>query len=155
MKLVIQRVKRATLKANGEPRAFISNGLFVLAGSCKTDSPDDAFYLAGKTAKLRIFEDDEGKMNRDIREAKGEVLIASQFTLHANTRKGNRPSFDDAAPPSLAEPLIIMLADELTKLGVPVRTGVFGSYMEIDLLCDGPVTIIIDSGERNIPRRQA
>jgi D-aminoacyl-tRNA deacylase len=155
LKLVIQRVKRASLTANGTVRATISRGLFILAGSCKTDTPEDAVYLAGKIAKLRIFEDEAGKMNLDVRDSGGEVLIASQFTLHANTRRGNRPSFDDAAPPSLAEPLIIMLADELKSHGVTVRTGVFGAHMEIDMLCDGPVTIIIDSDERKIPRRQA
>lgn len=148
-------MRRAVLTANNEARANISRGFFILAGSCKTDTPEDATYLAGKIAKLRIFEDDAGKMNRNVLEVGGEVLIASQFTLHANTRRGNRPSFDDAAAPSLAEPLIIMLADELSALGVPVRTGVFGAHMEIDMLCDGPVTIIIDSDERKIPRRQA
>ena len=155
MRLVVQRVKRAVLKADGVERAAIGKGFFILAGACETDSPDDVVYLAGKIAKLRILEDDAGKMNLDVRETGGEVLIASQFTLYANTRKGNRPSFDEAARPEVAEPLILLLADELRALCVNVRTGVFGAYMEIDMLCDGPVTILIDSDERKIPRRQA
>jgi D-tyrosyl-tRNA(Tyr) deacylase len=155
MKLVVQRVKRAMLKADGIERASIGRGFFILAGACETDTPDDVVYLAGKIAKLRILEDDAGKMNLDVRETGGEVLIASQFTLFANTRKGNRPSFDEAARPETAEPLILLLADELKSHGVRVFTGVFGAYMEIDMLCDGPVTIIIDSEERKIPRRQA
>jgi len=155
MRLVVQRVKRAALKADGVERAVIGKGFFILAGACETDAPEDVVYLAGKIAKLRILEDDAGKMNLDVRETGGEVLIASQFTLYANTRKGNRPSFDEAARPEIAEPLILLLADELRTQGVNVRTGVFGAYMEIDMLCDGPVTIVIDSDERRIPRRQA
>ncbi len=155
MRLVIQRVKTASLLAEGEFRCSIGGGMMVLAGAGISDAPADVVYLAVKLAKLRIFEDEEGKMNLSVKDTGGEVMIASQFTLYANTRKGNRPSFNEAAPPEEAEPLIILLADELKKLGVSVKTGVFGAHMEVEMTCDGPVTILIDSEERNIPRRQA
>ncbi|MCD6119685.1 D-tyrosyl-tRNA(Tyr) deacylase [bacterium] len=155
MKLVIQRVTRARLTAENGKRAEIGKGFVVLAGACEGDSPDDVLYLAGKLAKLRICEDDAGKMNLSINNSGGEILLVSQFTLFANTRKGNRPSFNDAARPEIAEPLIILLADELKKLGVKVITGVFGAHMDIEMVCDGPVTILIDSDERHIPRRKA
>lgn len=155
MRAVIQRVSKAALTADGAPYSRIGKGLVVLAGAVEGDGVEDASYIATKLAKLRIFEDSAGKMNLDVSAADGEIMIVSQFTLFANTRKGNRPSFNGAAQPEVAEPLIIFLAEELRKQGVKAVTGVFGAHMDIEMTCDGPVTIIIDSADRHVPRRQA
>ena len=155
MRAVVQRVSRAELSADGEPYSRIGKGLVVLAGAVEGDTPEDAAYLAAKLAKLRIFEDDAGKMNLDVNAAGGEIMIVSQFTLFANTRKGNRPSFNGAAAPEIAEPLVIFLAGQLRDAGVKAVTGKFGAHMDINMTCDGPVTIMLDSADRHIPRRQA
>jgi D-tyrosyl-tRNA(Tyr) deacylase len=116
----------------------------VLLGVARGDEPEDATRLAGKLARLRIFPDDDGRFDRSLLDVGGEALVVSQFTLLADTAKGNRPSFTDAAPPELAEPLYERFCSELRALGVPVETGVFGAKMEIELVNDGPVTIVLE-----------
>jgi D-aminoacyl-tRNA deacylase len=129
---------------DGEPVGEIGRGLVVLLGVARGDSEVDAERLAGKVARLRIFEDEAGKFDRSALDIGGEALVVSQFTLIADTRKGNRPSFADAAPPDEAEPLYESFCRSLRELGVPVETGVFGARMHVELVNDGPVTIILD-----------
>ncbi|MEP0814251.1 MAG: D-tyrosyl-tRNA(Tyr) deacylase [bacterium] len=155
MKVIVQRVNCAILTAEGGRTTSIGKGYFVLAGVAEGDVPEDALYLADKIAKLRIFEDESGKMNLSISEVNGQVLVVSQFTLFANTRRGNRPSFAGYAPPEEAEPLLVMMIEELRARGIETASGVFGAHMKIAADCDGPVTIIIDSSDRHVPRRQA
>ena len=146
MRAVIQRVSRAAVRIDGSTHASIGAGLLVLLGVHRDDDGTRATWMAGKIARLRIFEDDEGVMNRSLLETGGDVLVISQFTLLANNRKGNRPSFNDAARPEIAVPLYEQCVHQLEKiLQKPIRTGVFGSNMEVDLVNDGPVTIVIDS----------
>jgi D-tyrosyl-tRNA(Tyr) deacylase len=123
----------------------IGPGLLALVGAVKGDGDAEAAYLAEKTAHLRIFSDDSGKMNLSLIDVKGEALVVSQFTLAASWRKGRRPGFDDAASPHVAERLVELFADKLRELGVTVGTGVFGAHMKVDLLNDGPVTIVMDT----------
>lgn len=125
--------------------AEIGGGLVVLVGVHDDDTPDDATYIADKIANLRIFADEDGKMNRSVLDARGEVLVVSQFTLYGDVRKGRRPSFSEAAQPDQAEPLVTAVADRLTQLGVPASTGHFGAHMEVELTNDGPVTILVES----------
>ena len=149
MRVVVQRVKRASVTVEGEIRSSIGKGLLVLLGIEEPDSSDDARWLAAKTVNLRVFDDSNGIMNLSAPEAAGEIMIISQFTLHASTRKGNRPSYIRAARPEKAIPLyeeFISLTRE--ELGRSVSTGIFGAMMEIELVNDGPVTIIIDSRNR-------
>ncbi len=149
MRVVVQRVKRASVFIDGEARSVIGNGLLVLLGIEDEDTSDDAAWLAVKTFNLRIFDDSNGVMNLSASEAGGGIMIVSQFTLHASTRKGNRPSYIRAARPEKAIPLyeeFISLTESL--LGEKVSTGLFGAMMEIELVNDGPVTIIIDSRNR-------
>lgn len=143
---VIQRVSQANLHIEGALQASIQQGFVVLLGIHVDDTPEDVAYLAGKIAGLRIFSDKEGKMNLDLKAIQGEILLVSQFTLHAATRKGNRPSFIDAARPEQAIPLYELMISTLSdKLGKKIQTGIFGADMKISLTNDGPVTIIIDS----------
>lgn len=143
---VIQRVSQANLHIEGALQASIQQGFVVLLGIHVDDTPEDVAYLAGKIAGLRIFSDKEGKMNLDLQAIQGEILLVSQFTLHAATRKGNRPSFIDAARPEQAIPLYELMISTLSdKLGKKIQTGIFGADMKISLTNDGPVTIIIDS----------
>lgn len=146
MRVVIQRVNEASVKVNGEKTGEISSGLLILAGFEEADTKDDLEWITGKVIGLRIFNDDAGVMNLSVRDVKGEVLVVSQFTLHASTRKGNRPSYIRAAKPEIAIPLyeqfVRMLSD---KLGKPVPTGKFGADMKVSLVNDGPVTIVMDS----------
>ena len=143
---VIQRVSQATLHIDGELQASIQQGFLVLLGIHVDDTPEDVAYLAGKIAGLRVFADDEGKMNVDLQAMNGELLLVSQFTLFAATRKGNRPSFLESARPEQAIPLYELMIRSLSdKLGKKIQTGVFGADMQINLTNDGPVTIIIDS----------
>ena len=145
MKLVVQRVKKSNLKIKNKLYSSINTGIVILIGISKNDNYEMAKELASKIIKLRIFNDDNGKMNKNIVEIKGEVLVVSQFTLYADTNKGNRPSFINAAKPELAISLYNHFIDELQKLiSSKVRTGKFGADMKIELINDGPVTIILE-----------
>jgi D-tyrosyl-tRNA(Tyr) deacylase len=137
---VVQRVSQARVTPGGE----IERGLCVLLGVVRDDGEEEAERLAGKIARLRIFPDDEGRFDRSVLDIGGSALVVSQFTLIADTAKGNRPSFAAAAPPDAAEPLYERFCDELRALGVPVETGVFGAKMEVEVVNDGPVTIVVD-----------
>lgn len=149
MKAVIQRVSRASVTINNVVKGKIDCGLLVLVGIENTDSQEDIEWLSGKITRLRIFEDEKDNMNLSIKEVKGEILLISQFTLHASTKKGNRPSFIKAAKPEIAIPLYEQFIAQIEKdLDKPVHTGIFGADMKVELLNDGPVTIIIDSKER-------
>lgn len=146
MRLVIQRVTNASVSIDGKLHSSIGRGLMILVGVEVGDTPDDAVWLAGKAASLRIFDDDEGVMNRSVVDIQGEVMAVSQFTLTASTKKGNRPSYIRAAGHNVAVPIyerFCRLVEE--KLGRPTATGVFGANMQVSLINDGPVTIIIDS----------
>jgi D-tyrosyl-tRNA(Tyr) deacylase len=148
MRLVVQRVKQASVAVAGKTVSKIGPGLLVFAGVSNDDTPFDARFLAKKTAKLRIFEDDEGKMNRSVEDAGGEVLAVSQFTLYGDCGKGNRPSFIEAARPEQGEALFNEYVQALECLGLQPETGIFGSDMEVELLNDGPVTLILESTGR-------
>ena len=149
MKTVIQRVFEAAVTIDGHTVSRIGPGLLVLLGVETIDDSSDVEWLAGKTAKMRIFADGEGKMNLSVVESGGEVLVVSQFTLHASTKKGNRPSFIRAAPPAISEPLYEEFCAAMAReTGKPVARGVFGADMKISLVNDGPVTIVIDSRAR-------
>jgi D-aminoacyl-tRNA deacylase len=141
MRAVVQRVSRARVTPGGE----IGPGLCILLGVARGDGEEEAGRLAGKVARLRIFPDDDGRFDRSVLDVGGSALVVSQFTLIADTAKGNRPSFAGAAPPEQAEPLYERFASELRALGVPVETGVFGVRMEVELVNDGPVTIVLDA----------
>ncbi|MDE5749718.1 MAG: D-tyrosyl-tRNA(Tyr) deacylase [Duncaniella sp.] len=146
MKVVIQRVTEASLSIGGGLRCAIGRGLMVLVGVATGDTEDDARRLAAKTVNLRIFDDEAGVMNLSLAQTGGEMLAVSQFTLLASTRRGNRPSYIDAAPHELAIPLYELYCAECGRLlGRPVETGVFGADMQVGLVNDGPVTIVIDS----------
>lgn len=145
MKLVIQRVLEASVSVESKTISSIKKGYFVLVGVKKGDTKEQAGLLADKVAKMRLMADSEGKMNLSISEANGELLVVSQFTLYADTSGGNRPSFITAAVPAEAEPVYLHFVERLKILGVPVQTGKFGHYMEIKTVCDGPVTIIVES----------
>ena len=145
MRVVLQRVSRASVRVDGETVGEIGAGLLVLAGVREGDELADATRLATKTAELRIFADDEGRFNRSLLEAGGEALVVSQFTLYADTRRGRRPSFIAAARPEVAEPLVEAYAQALEASGIRVARGRFGAHMQVELLNDGPVTVILDS----------
>jgi len=145
VRAVLQRVASARVLVAGQTVAEIGPGLLVLVGVVKEDQEADAAFLAQKTAELRIFEDPAGKMNLSVSDAKGAVLVVSQFTLAADARKGRRPSFDPAAAPELAERLYLAYAEALRQRGLPVKTGVFGAVMEVELINHGPVTFILES----------
>lgn len=145
MRAVLQRVARAEVTVDGRQVASIGRGYVVLLGVTHDDTEADAQYLADKIASLRLFEDDAGKINLGITDVGGEVLVVSQFTLYADCRKGRRPSFTDAAPPDVADRLYQRVAGLLREAGLPVQTGVFGAYMSVSLVNDGPVTILLDS----------
>ncbi len=149
MRILIQRVREASVAIDGVLHARIGQGLLVLAGVTHDDTAEDVEYLAGKLARLRIFDDEAGVMNLDVQQIGGEVLVVSQFTLMASTRKGNRPSYIHAAPEPVARPLYERFAARVGELiGRPVPTGVFGADMQVALTNDGPVTIWMDSKER-------
>ena len=145
MRAVIQRVSQASVVVAAQTVGAIGQGLMVLLGVAQKDTSKDATYLAEKTASLRIFEDDNGKMNRSIEDIDGSILVVSQFTLLGDCRKGRRPGFTDAAPPELAETLYQDYVDALRRKGVTVATGVFRADMQVALVNDGPVTIMLDS----------
>ena len=149
MRAVIQRVLEASVTIAGNPISTSGPGLLVLLGVAEGDDESDVVWLAPKIAKMRIFPDGEGKMNCSLIDTGGDVLVVSQFTLHASTKKGNRPSFIRAAGPELAEPLYETLCSALEgELGKPVGRGVFAADMQVALINDGPVTIVIDTRER-------
>lgn len=145
MRAVVQRALSARVRVDGETVGEIGPGLLVLVGVGAQDTAADAEQLAGKIARLRIFEDDHGKMNRSLVEVGGGLLAVSQFTLHADTRRGNRPSFISAMPPGAARPLFDAFVAAARREGVPVSTGRFGADMKIELVADGPVTIVLDT----------
>jgi D-tyrosyl-tRNA(Tyr) deacylase len=145
LRAVIQRVAEARVRVEDEAVGEIGPGLCVLLGVARGDDQVGAERLAGRIARLRIFENDEGKFDRSVLDAGGAVLVVSQFTLIADTAKGNRPSFSEAAAPELAEPLYETFCAALAGLGVPVETGVFGARMRVELANDGPVTIVLDA----------
>ena|SRR5580700_8642263 len=145
MRVVIQRVKEARVKVDGQITGVIGPGLLVLVGIAKTDCEKDAEYLVEKVLHIRIFPDNEDKMNRNVTEAGGSLLLVSQFTLYGDCRKGRRPSFDLAASPSQASHLYEYFVNTARNSSVPVETGVFQASMQVHLVNDGPVTIICDS----------
>lgn len=155
MRAVIQRVRNASVRINGRTYASINAGLAVLVGVAHGDSDQDIAYMADKIANLRILADDTGHMNRSVRDVGGDILLISQFTLIADTRKGRRPSFTGAEAPELASELIGNLACTLANTGINVQTGKFQADMDVELINQGPVTIIIDSQQRHMPRRSA
>jgi D-tyrosyl-tRNA(Tyr) deacylase len=143
-------VKGAQVTIRAQSKGAIEAGLLVFIGIEDSDSRDDADWLAGKIVKLRIFDDDKGVMNRSVEQSGGDILVVSQFTLHANVRKGNRPSYHRASKPDRAIPLYEYFVDAVEReSGKPVQTGVFGAEMEIALVNDGPVTIFIDTNDRD------
>ncbi|AII52939.1 D-aminoacyl-tRNA deacylase [Hymenobacter sp. APR13] len=148
MRTVIQRVRHASVTVEGRITGQIGPGLLVLAGFSPTDTATSLDWMARKLTQLRIFSDEEGKMNRSVQDVDGQVLVVSQFTLLADARKGNRPSYTGAAPPPIAIPLYEQFVQQLEQLlGQPVPTGEFGADMQVELLNDGPVTIVLDSPE--------
>jgi len=144
MRAVIQRVRSGRVSVSGRLVAEIGAGAVILLGVGRGDTAEEARWLAEKTSVLRIFEDDEGKMNRSLIESGGEALVVSQFTLYADSHKGRRPSFLDAADPSEAEPLVRSFAEGLRLAGVPSRLGEFGAHMLVEIENDGPVTIVLE-----------
>lgn len=146
---VLQRVSHASVSIAGRVSGEIGPGLLVLLGVGQDDGPEDVEWLAPKIANMRIFSDQDGKMNRSVIDIGGQTLLVSQFTLHASTKKGNRPSFISAAKPDLAVPLYEAMTRKLSELiGQPTQTGEFGADMQVSLLNDGPVTILIDTKDR-------
>ncbi|MFT5619626.1 MAG: D-tyrosyl-tRNA(Tyr) deacylase [Arenicella sp.] len=149
MKAVIQRVSEASVKIEGTVKGKIQKGFMILLGVGSIDSEEDVDWLAKKIVNMRIFEDEEGKMNKSLLDIDGEVLLISQFTLHASTKKGNRPSFIEAAKPDLAIPLYESMISALSSLLYnPIQTGEFGADMKVSLINDGPVTIVVDTKDK-------
>lgn len=145
MRIVLQRVKSGRVLVAGHAVAEINTGLVILLGIGPSDGEDQVRLLTDKIAHLRIFEDDQGKMNRSILEVVGQAIVVSQFTLYADTRKGRRPSFTDAALPEAARPLVERFAQLLRELGVPTQSGEFGAHMQVEIVNDGPVTIYLEA----------
>ena len=146
MRAVIQRVTKASVTIDGKIHSQIRNGLLVLLGIEDADTSEDIEWLSGKIVNLRIFDDAEGVMNESVKDINGELLLISQFTLHASTKKGNRPSYIKASKPEIAVPLYEKMIQQLsTDLGKKIGTGIFGADMKVELLNDGPVTIVIDT----------
>ncbi|GHS91721.1 D-aminoacyl-tRNA deacylase [Bacteroidia bacterium] len=149
MRVVLQRVTRASVSIDGYLKSTISNGILVLLGVENSDTEEDMSFLCRKIVNLRIFDDENGVMNRSVLDVDGEILCVSQFTLYASTKKGNRPSYIRASKPDRAIPVYEKFCQELQELlGKPVKTGKFGADMKVELLNDGPVTIIIDSKDK-------
>lgn len=151
MRVVLQRVKEAHVEVAGATVGSISTGLLLLVGVTSTDTQQDAEYLADKIIYLRIFPDDERRMNRSILDVGGSLLVVSQFTLYGDCRKGRRPSFDRAAPPEQARQLYEYFIERLSSRNIIVQTGVFQAEMQIHLVNDGPVTFVLDSPDRQVP----
>jgi D-tyrosyl-tRNA(Tyr) deacylase len=144
MRAVVQRVRRGKVTVEGRLAAEIAHGVVILLGIGLSDGDSQVDYLAEKIVTLRIFEDGQGKMNQSLLDVKGAALVVSQFTLYADTRKGRRPSFTDAALPDIASPLVDRFARQLSSLGVPSQQGEFGAHMLVEIENDGPVTIILE-----------
>ena len=155
MRFVIQRVTRAKVTVENEVTGEIGDGFAILCGISREDTEDDIDYLVAKTVNLRVFraEDDSSGFDRSLADISGGVLLISQFTLYANTRKGRRPGFTEAAAPDVAQPLFNRVIQSFEMLGVKVETGIFGAMMLVELVNDGPATFIIDSSDRHQPRR--
>ncbi|MDE2744845.1 MAG: D-aminoacyl-tRNA deacylase [Chloroflexota bacterium] len=153
MRVVLQRVSRASVSVDDAVVGAIDGGLLILVGVADGDTRAQAETLARKVSRLRIFADSEGRFNDSLLDVGGAALVISQFTLHADVRKGRRPSFTSAARPELAEPLFDHFVDSLRALGVPVQSGEFGAMMSVELVNDGPFTVIIDSADLERPRR--
>ena len=150
MVVVIQRVSEAAVVIAGHKKAAIEKGYMILVGIAVEDRSDDINWISRKIVNLRIFDDQEGKMNLSLKEVSGDILLISQFTLQANTKKGNRPSYIQAAPPDIAIPLYHQLINQLERdLGKPICTGEFGADMKVSLINDGPVTITLDSANKS------
>ena len=148
MRILIQRVKKSSVEIDEKVVAQIGRGLLVFVGICEPDNDEDIEYLTSKLVNLRIFDDETGVMNLSVKDINGEILIVSQFTLYASTKKGNRPSYILAAKPEISVPLYNKFCGEIVKkLGKPVQTGVFGADMQVSLVNDGPVTVWIDSNQ--------
>lgn len=145
MRVVIQRVSRAQVISNGILTGKIEKGLMILLGIQPEDTGEDIIWLTNKITQMRIFSDENGKMNLSVRDIQGEILVVSQFTLYASTKKGNRPGFTKAASPSIATPLYEAFLNELRQAGFNVQSGIFGADMQVELVNDGPVTILMDS----------
>lgn len=145
MKVVLQRAKQASVTVDGAVTGAIEKGYVLLVGITHTDTLEDVQYVAKKISELRLYEDAEGKMNHSITEVGGAILSVSQFTLYAETKKGRRPSFTEAARPEIAKPLWDAFNEELRKYQLQVETGIFGAMMDVALINDGPVTIIVES----------
>jgi D-tyrosyl-tRNA(Tyr) deacylase len=146
MRAVLQRVSKASVAIDGDIRSSIEKGILILLGIENNDTQEDIEWLSGKITRLRIFDDSDGIMNLSVADAEGEILLVSQFTLHASTKKGNRPSYIKAAKPDFAIPMYEKFIAQIEKdLGQSVKTGEFGANMQVELLNDGPVTIIIDT----------
>ncbi|MDD2533576.1 MAG: D-aminoacyl-tRNA deacylase [Eubacteriales bacterium] len=152
MRALVQRVLSATVSVDDQIIGTIGQGLLIFLGVTHDDCPVDLEYLVNKVAKLRIFNDQDGKMNRSTADVGGSILVVSQFTLYGDTRRGNRPGFDQAARPELAKPMYELFCDRLRQTGIPVATGQFAADMQIHLLNDGPVTLMIDSLDRTRSR---
>jgi D-aminoacyl-tRNA deacylase len=148
MKVVVQRAKRAKVTVNGEVVGSIDHGLVLLVGVTHSDTIEDAAFIADKIAHLRIFEDESGKMNLSVLDVGGEILSVSQFTLYGDCRKGRRPNFMEAAKPDHALPIYEAMNEALRQKGIRVETGKFGAMMEVELINDGPVTLIVESKEK-------
>ena len=151
MRIVIQRVSEASVTINGTLKSSIKQGLLVLVGFESDDTGEDLEWTIKKIIQLRIFDDQNGVMNLSVKDIEGEILVVSQFTLHAKTKKGNRPSYINAAPPEIAIPLYHQFVESLTEnLGKEVQTGTFGAMMMVQLINDGPVTLIMDSKNKDL-----
>jgi D-tyrosyl-tRNA(Tyr) deacylase len=154
VRLLVQRVSRAAVRVGERPVAKIGPGLLILVGVGRDSAPEEAPWLASKAANLRIFEDDEGKMNRSLLEAGGEALVVPQFTLYGDTRRGRRPSWAAAAAPDVAAGMVERFAGELEATGARVRRGAFQEHMEVELVNDGPVTILLEGPPKREPRQR-
>ena len=147
MRAVVQRVKSASVHVDGQLVSEITSGLLIFLGISETDQQSDVDYLATKIANLRIFRDDELRMNQSLLDVDGQALVVSQFTLYGDCRKGRRPSFTAAAKPEKADALYQAFMDQLSQMGIPVRAGIFQAMMEVELVNDGPVTLLLDSSK--------
>ncbi len=154
MRALIQRTSGASVSIEGDVKGEIDKGFVVLVGVTDSDSVDEAVYLADKVVKLRVFEDEDGKMNRSLQDVGGGLLIVSQFTLYGDCKKGNRPSFTDAARPETAMPVYEAFIERCESYGITVETGEFGADMQVNLINDGPVTLWMDTGEMRTRRKQ-